>query len=335
MQVYKRRMNIKRVASILIIVLGIFTVSYKAKGENYNIPNISGKLVYHSYSSYEAKDSKLYLFDFDNNKNICLSDKFNNVFNAMNAHFNNDGTEIVFMGMEKGESEEKWDIYTYNLNSGNLENLTKENDFKNEDPKFSPDGKRIVFKQGYWDKNEDEMIYDLKELNLKTKKVKSITKDIQEDSMPYYSSDGKSIYYARGVEGDSKIYKVCKNDYTNIEKIYSSKKTMCYYPVVYGNSLYFSRWYSKSNNSDIIMKMDLNTKNVTKLKFNNKNYNCSDACPISDKYMFMSSTKGNNGYDLYLANIKTGKMWSLSSINSDINDEREQLGATCFIKALE
>lgn len=83
------------------------------------------------------------------------------------------------------------------------------------------------------------------------------------------------------------------------------------------------------------MKMDLDTKNVTKLKFNNKNYNCSDACPISDKYMFMSSTKGNNGYDLYLANIKTGKMWSLSSINSDINDEREQLGATCFIKALE
>lgn len=326
--------KIERLVLVLIVVLGLFATSAKGKGD-YNIPKISGKLVYHSYSSYEEKDSKLYLFNFDNNENICLSDKFDNIYNAMNANFSKDGSKIVFMGMEKDRDEDKWDIYTYNLQSGCLENLTENNDLRNEDPKFSPDGEKVIFKQGHWDEDEDDMVYDLKELDLKSKKVKSITKDLDEDSMPFYSEDGKTIYYARGIGENSKIYKVGRYNVKDVKKIYSSKGVMCYYPIVYGNNLYFTRWYSKSNSSDMIMKMDLKTKEVTKLKFNNKNYNCSDPCPISEEYMIISSTKGDNGYDLYFADINTGETWPLSKLNSKINDEREQLGASCFIESVE
>lgn len=313
-----------------MIAVGSVGVSVKVKCKS-SMPEVSGKLVYHSYSSYEAADSKLYLYDFYTNEKVCLNDKFEDVFNTMNAHFNEDGSEIVFMGMDKDREERKWDIYTYNFETGQLENLTEDNDLRNEDPKFSPDGEKVIFKQGHWDEEVDDMVYDLKELTLSNNKVKTITKDLDEDSMPYYSSDGKTIYYAKGVGESSKIYKVKTNNYKKVQKVYSANKVMCYYPVVYDDSLYFTRWYSKSNSCDIIMKMDLDTKKVSKLKFNNKNYNCSDACPLSDRYMVISSTKDEGNYDLYIADMKSGETWALN----ELNDEREQLGASCYIESIE
>lgn len=334
MKLYGKRKMLKRLLLILLVTMGVVGATVKVHGRNNNIPKVSGRLVYHSYSSYEAEDSKLYLFDFDNREKVCLSDKFANVFNTMNADLNNDGSEVVFMGMENNASDKKWDIYTYNLESGNLENLTRDNELRNEDPKFSPDGKKIIFKQGHWDEKEDDMVYDLKELTLKNNKIRTITKDIEEDSMPYYSSDGNTIYYTRGIGKSSQIYEVSRNSTKSVKKVYSSNNVMCYYPIVYDETLYFTKWYSKSNNCDTIMKMNLDTKKVSKLKFNNKNYNCSDPCPLSDKYIIMSSTKGDGGYDLYLADMESGNTWSLSEISKEINDDKEQLGASCFIKSI-
>lgn len=335
MRLCNERKKLKTIILVLFVFVASMGMSAKAGGEGSYIPVISGKMVFHSYTSYESDDSKLYLFDFDSCEKECLSDKFKNVYNAMNANFNNDGSEIVFMGMEKSSEERKWDIYIYNLETDELRNLTKDNDLRNEDPKFSPDGKRVIFKQGHWDEEKDDMVYDLRELNLDNNKIKIITQDADEDSMPFYSSDGKEVYYAKGINAATKIYKVSVDNYKNTRNVYSSNGEMSYYPIVYKDALYFTKWYSKSNDTDIIMKMDINTKIVRKIKFDNKDYNTSDPCPISDKYIIMSSTKGDKGYDLYLGDTESGAMWSLDNINSEINDYKEQLGASCYIKSIE
>ncbi|WP_090009957.1 PD40 domain-containing protein [Clostridium sp. DSM 8431] len=326
--------KLKPIVLILCIPMVIVSISITAMGRSKKVPNLSGKMVYHSYTSYDAKDSKLYLYDFDSKEKVCLSDNFKNVYNAMNAEFKNDGTEIVFMGMNKTKGYEKWDVYTYNLQTQVVTNLTGKNDLRNEDPKYSSDGKKIVFKQGHWDANKDDMIYDIMELNLENKSLRNITKDTKEDSMPFYSEDDKYVFYARGDNSLSQIYKVDVNNYNNKEKVYSSSGVMAYYPIVKDNALYFTKWYSKSNHTDMIMKMNLETNELESLKFNNKEYNCSDPCPLNDRYMILSSTKGGAGYNLYIADMNKGKILPLDIEYSGINDGGEQLGASCYLESI-
>lgn len=318
----------------LCIIMLIASISITAVGITRQMPSMSGKMVYHSYTSYESKDSKLYLYDFDSQEKVCLSDKFKNVYNAMNANFNNNGTEITFMGMNKDKGYEKWDVYTYNLKTEVLRNLTENNDLRNEDPKYSPDGKKIVFKQGHWDHKKDKMIYDLMEIDLENGTEGNITKDSEEDSMPYYSEDGQYVFYSRKNKSSEQIYKVSTSNYEERERVYSASKITSYYPIIQGNTLYFTRWYSKSNHSDIIMSMNLETEEVEKLKFNNERYNCSDPCPIDQRYMILSSTKAGGRYKLYLADMNKGTMWPLDKGYTDIDDNGEQLGASCYIDSI-
>jgi len=297
------------------------------------IPQINGKMIYHTYSDYNERDSKLYIFDFKTKENICISDKFKDVYHAMNADFSANGSEIIFMGIVDNKGTEEWDIFRYNIETNKLEDLTKGNKLKDEDPKYSPDGTKIIFKQGHWDNVIDKMIYDIVEMDLETGKMVFVTNDIYEDSMPYYSSDGKSVYYTKVIDKSTQIYKTSLDLTRKTTKIYEEKGIRCYYPIIYKDTLYFSKWFSEYNESDNIQKLDLNTNKLINLTFNSEDYNCSDVCPISDEYAIISSTKpgGKGGYDLYIADNITGKTWSLDLLDGEINDNRHQLGAAYFV----
>ncbi len=270
-----------------------------------------GWLLWHSYTSYSALDSKLYLRSPDGN----ITEISGDFINAMNGGFGVSPTQFTFMAIDKNADE--WDIFLYD--NGKITNLTQNSGFRNEDPKFSNGGKYIVFKRGKWDSSIDDFKYNLALLNIADGNVTMLTDDIYEEAMPYFSSDDQSLYYAEYVSGIGSIKKM--NLITGkTETIFSEKGVNAYYPVVNGDKLYFTKWYSADNHCDQIVCCD--GKNIKATEFSSDKYDCSDACPIDENTMIFSSTM-NGEYDLYLYNEK-------NTARLNINTDKNELGADFF-----
>lgn len=288
--------------------------------------NLPGYLVFHSYSGYDNWDSELKIVDLEN-KSVKTIGKDINVDHAMNAHFSPDGNLITFMGDYALDSERDWDVFTFNLKTNELKNLTKSsfNGSREEDPKFSPDGSKIVIKSTFW-KNGVEGS-DLYEIDLDGNIIKRLTNDNEYESMPYYSADGKFIYYARGLGKDMDIYKLNIN--TGRKTAVSAiKQVQEYYPVTDGENLVFSRWLTANNNFDqLYLKKGENP--AEPLKVNLLDENNSDFCPINDEYFAFSGTgrDGKGGYDIFIGNYETGEAFSLDELVEGCNSSFEELGA--------
>lgn len=280
-----------------------------------NIPE--GWLLWHSYTSYEAGDSSLYIRDLKGN----VSEITGDFSHAMNGDFGCSPSEIVFMAIDKAADE--WDIYNYNAVSGTVTNLTENSGYRNEDPKYSPDGSKIVFKRGYWSQQKNDFVYNIAEMNLHTNEIKMLTNDDYEEAMPYYSAYGNNVYYAKYINGISSIYKI--DTVTGYEsEVYADNMATAYYPIRFGDSLYFTSWTSPENHNDCIVKYD--GLDFDLLPINSSEYNCSDACPISDNSLIYSCTKTGN-YDLYYYDGK------VSVDLSEINTDKQELGAAFLSKA--
>ncbi len=303
----------KQVFSIALSTIMLLNTSAAVDAET--MP-MTGRLLYHSYSTYTALDSKIYLHNFsDGTLSEIGSDKF---VNPMNADFGSHGYDVVFMAIDTAHDE--WDIYRCNLINGIIENLTYASGYRNEDPKFSPDGNKIVFKRGYWDNTVNGFVYDLAEMNLLSGEITMLTNDLPEDSMPCYSSDGKTIYYAQLNNGISSI---CELDTENLKSktIFAENGVTAYYPMTSDNGLYFTKWLSSDNTTDTIVKYE--DDKAVPLPFCDVSFNCSDPFPCNNGSIFYSSTQ-NGTYDLclYDGNISH----ELSSLNTEMNE----LGTSFF-----
>ncbi len=326
------------VASTLLLPVNIIAAS---ETDSQSIPDLKGKIIYHTYSSYTARDSKLYMVDLDNGTQVCLNEDFEDAVHTMNGSFSPDGESVVFMGITNRFYGEEWDIFLYNLQDKFLINLTKNNGYRNEDPKFSPDGKFVVYKQGYWSAEQDRMVFDIWELELETKKTRQVTNNLEEESMPYYSTDGEYIYYMKGEGGSSEICEVDRRgEEYGVKTIFKEEGVQSYYPITYKDKVYFAKWHEPSNTTDMLIILDEDGKRIP-VSFNNIDYNVSDSYPISDELVIFSGTtrgtiRGANkgGYDLYLGDILTGQVWSMDEY-ANINDNRHQLGVSYFIKEVE
>lgn len=282
-------------------------------------PLTDGILIYHNYSNYEAWDAKLFMYDFSNNTKTELGASWN-IDHEMNAHLSPDGSKLVFMGDNAGLPRD-WDIYIWDFGSANPPtNLTNSNNLRDEDPKFSPDGNSIIFKQNG----------DLKVMNLSGSIINQLTSDGNtiEESMPYYTTNGQKVVYAKGAGANSDIY-IINSDGSNNTSLYSLASVSEYYPIMRNNSSFFyTRWLSSSSHNDQIYLGDF-VGNAASLSINDLTSNNSDAYPVGTDYLFFSSTRaGSAGYDLYLGQISTGKIWSLNGFN--INSPYEDLGS-CFL----
>ena len=286
--------------------------SYPDSGWSEKAELPKGWLLWHSYGRYADLDSKLYLKTPDGNVETISGD----FIHAMNGSFGNTPDIFTFMAIDQKADE--WDIYL--SKNGKITNLTQNSGFRNEDPKWSPDGKSIVFKRGRWDNSADGFIYDLALLDVNTREVTMLTNDTVEESMPCFSADGKYIYYAGYNNG---IGSICRFELSSgrSETIYGENNVTAYYPIVSGDNVYFTKWYSADNRCDQIMRYD--GKNISGLPFDSEEYDCSDACPINDSKIVFSSTV-NGAYDLYYFDGRN--VSELSELNSDKNE----LGADFF-----
>ncbi|MBE6859735.1 MAG: hypothetical protein E7499_00370 [Ruminococcus sp.] len=308
----------KKAMKFILCAISIISLLSTAASSSEEAFEPSGKIIFHSYSSYEASDSKLKIYDYSSDDMLNIESP--NFYNAMNGDFGATDSDIVFMAINK--EADKWDIFRYNTISNSFTNLTYDGHYRSEDPKFSPDGYSVVFKQGYWSNEFDSFIYNLAEIDLMTGKISMLTDDISEESMPCYSADGKTVYFAKGVGADSGIYSLNKET-KEISEIYDRKGIQEYYPITNADLFYFSGWISENNRNDGIFRV--NNNEILPMPFNNADFNCSDPFPIDDKRLFISSTQKGN-YDIYLYDGE--KLNEQSKLNTDTHE----LGTSYFSK---
>ena len=99
------------------------------------------------------------------------------------------------------------DIFAYDLSSGKTKNLTESNKGYDMGPKFSPDGKTLLWmsmeRDGYEaDKN------DIKIMDWKSQKVSNLTKDWDESVVGdvFWAADSKTIYYTTAFRGTKQLF---------------------------------------------------------------------------------------------------------------------------------
>jgi Tol biopolymer transport system component len=296
---------------------------------------LRGRLVYHAYVNYSDGSSNLFLKDFRDNTLKQLNQPFWNIEDPMNAHFSPNGRYIAFMGKQNA----RWNIFIWKMGSPlppvNLSNHTQEAPGTSEDPKFSLNGNYIVYKN-----NGDIVMSHLSFANPDVPSIDAswaMTSDgyATEESMPYFSSDGQSVYYSQGVGATSDIYRIkFKIKYNQVlinNKILVAGRPGLaeFYPIVQNSALFFVGWKDAAARKDQIYLFLTNVWNSqpTELNLNDCNANNSDPIPVDSSNTLFSSTRNDNFYHLYLGNIYTGKVWSLNRFG--VNEaQKHQLGAT-------
>jgi hypothetical protein len=92
----------------------------------------------------------------------------------------------------------------------------------------------------------------------------------------------------------------------------------------------YTRWYSSSNHSDQVYLGYFASNTRTRLPFNTSSADYSDAFPCDTNQVILSCDRsgGSGNYDLYVADMTSGAMYSLSSWNTGINSSLNELGAS-------
>ena len=283
-----------------------------------NRPELKGRLVYHNYTSYDAMDSRMYIYDFSDNSLTEISKGWTTITHPMNAHFSADGKWIVFMGI--GKATDSWDIFLWEIGSGKQpKNITPDGRYRDEDPKFSADGTKICFKR-----NEH-----LCEYIVRTDSFTQLTNGGNDSfGMPYYTVDGTKVLFGGGSGSGSYIglYDLKTN---TSKKLYDKANTVEYYPItIDADSFYYTQNYSPDNHADQLFKGYFDGRAARYLPFNKSNADYSDAFPVSSGWLFLVSTRagGKGQYDLYIANEKSGSIYSLNAYNGRINTSLNELG---------
>lgn len=289
------------------------------EGETGQDTALTGRIVFHRYSSYDSWDSVLLMLELSDHSLTEISTDWD-IDHAMNAHFSPDGSQLVFMGDQRG-GERDWDVFLWTIgSSAPPRNLTEGWGTRDEDPKFTPDG-TIVCKSGY----------DLIELDTTGSVVATLTSDgtAIEQSMPFATHDGAQVIYARGAGKTSDLHLIGR-DGADDTIVQCDEGVQEYYPIVRDAETYlFTRWVSATNAHDQVYLGNWDGTPALALPLNDASSNDSDAFPYGDDAVLVSSTRsgGAGGYDLYVADITSGTMVSLSAWNPGINTSREELGA--------
>lgn len=279
-------------------------------------PALTGKMVFHRYSSYDAWDSQLYLYNFVTKQLTELSANWG-IDNAMNASFSPDGKWITFMGVPTGQHYfNAWKIYLWQVGSSNPPvNLTQGDNLRDEDPKFL-DSQHIVFKQNG----------DIKIINLSDFSIKPVTNNgwTTEESMPYPLFGTTRILYAQGSGSSLRVCSIDQSGAYNKQLINSYS----YYPVAWGSGgqFFYVGWFNNSNTNDQVYLYNPKTGSSQRLAFNDASVEAADPAPIDNRYLIVSragNTDSQGGFDLSIADTQSNNVWPIP-----VNTNLDELGAS-------
>jgi Tol biopolymer transport system component len=154
----------------------------------------------------------IFLVDVESGKQQKIQLDLDGIFSV---DWSNDGNLLTFVGVKSPQS----DIYTYNLATKELKNLTNDI-FSDGDPVFSPDGKTIYFSSDRGDITSPHLLpknfkiwkydyaqTDLYSIDIATGIIRRLTNQPNgSKTSPVVSPDGKKILYISDVNGINNIY---------------------------------------------------------------------------------------------------------------------------------
>jgi Tol biopolymer transport system component len=290
--------------------------------------SLTGKLVYHSYVNYGDGTSQIFLYDFTAHTLTQLSKASWGIKDPMNAVFSPDGKWIVFMGV----SNNAWNVFMYQLGTNNPPvNLTNSTGAtRNEDPKFSPDGKSIVFKQN-GSVMQATLSYTSAGPSFTSVVSLATAPSGDEYSMPYLSPDQSAVYYATGTGANMGLTK--RTIATGATAVFDNPAGLeTYYPIVRADgNVFYARWKDASSRLDqFYQKTSDPSSTPNQLPINDCISNNSDPGPVNGtNYLFFSSTTAG-GYQLYLGDVTTGQRWNLTQFGVNADSTKAKLGSSYY-----
>lgn len=276
------------------------------------LPALTGRVVYE-----DDNTGLLYLYDF---LNATLTNvPTMNLTAAENPVFSPDGSAILFSAVTNNQRH----LFYWIIGSpAQPTNITAwMGNLRNEDPKFSPNGNMIVWKQDFGISTASFSFDDLGNPILFN--VQQIIPSTPEASGPVYSPTEKYIYYFTGSSSQIKQIQVYSTlTMTSTPAFTQDANVQYYYPV--DPDLYdfiYVSWLQGAvmcPNCDKIYVFAKLPNAGTAWNPSDCAADNSDPAPVDEDYFIYSRDKnpdGNSNYELYVGQISTGNAWSLSQLN--------------------
>lgn len=283
---------------------------------------LSGKLFFHRYVEYGDWASKGFELDLATGRLVRIDTEWTSAKSPLNFHPNKAGTSLTFMGTQTGLDENEWDVFVTHWDGSKWAdpiNLTGPNEKRDEDPKFSPNGHTITYK-------ENGVLATI-EIDGSEKTYLTVGKP--ESSMSYFTSDGLSLIFERS----GSIWKR-QQDGTESKLWKARAGSTAYYPINV-NSQKFLFTQVQASRHDRLMFGYYNGDPAKPLFFGSNDCDNSDAYPYKQakRFVFAVSTcpyafdkvfKG--GYNVIMADLKYKKIYSMDAFNRRVNTDNLELG---------
>jgi hypothetical protein len=313
----ERARALYRLAAGIIAACFFTGAIYMVKPETSQIENLTGTLFFHRYSEYGAWDAELLSLDLQTGSLSQVNENWQSMVSPINAHISIDGKHMTFMGTQAGLAENEWDVFVSHWNGSQWsepKNLTGPNGKRDEDPKFSPNGKTIVYKESGVLATVD-----------RTGGAKTyLSLGQAESSMPYFHSNGTDILFER----QGKIF--LKTASGDKEMDAGIAGTSSYYPIgVDSERFLFTR--VQDSKHDGIRWGYYDGRPSTDLFFNNDVWDSSDSFPYQDAKDFIFLVSGDHniylgGYNLVIADLRAQKVINIDDLYGEINSGLQELG---------
>ena len=235
----------------------------------------------------------------------------------INAQANAAGDAIVFMGSTAGIPELEWDVFVSHWDGNGWAepiNLTGPNNKRDEDPKFSPNGHTIVYKQNG--------VLATMEIDGSNQQLLTVGKE--ESSIPFFTADGKGIIFERGGS-------IWLHELTGAERVlWQQGQTHAYYPVgVDSERFLFTEVQSSQHDRTDWGYYD--GRPAEPLFYSDYGCDNSDPWPYQDGSRFIFYVTGcgfiyKGGYNLALADLQTEHSYDMDDLNPKSNSHLLELG---------
>jgi len=320
MEPAKGRLRIALAFAFIALLTGAICM---VKPADADIHDLSGTLIFHRYSDYGSWDATMWSLDLKSGAFNQINQNWTTVLSPINAHVSSDGQYLTLMGSAAGlpdlvgQAQHDWDVFISHWDGSKWSdpmNLTGPNGKRDEDPKFSPDGKTIVYK-------EDGVLATVTSTGGR-KTYLSVGE--AESSMPYYRANGKDILFER----QGKIYLKTKSG--DQEMSPGTAGISSYYPIGVDNDRFlFTR--VQDSQHDGIRWGYYDGRPSEDLFFNNDTWDSSDSYPYQDGKDFIFLVSGDinipkGGYNLVIADLHAQKVVNIDDLYGDINSHQQELG---------
>ena len=290
---------------------------------------VTGRLIWHTYAQYGFSGVRGWMANFDTGTVSEITPS--RLDGAMNYHLSPDGQAVVVMANDHEETArtgiQAWDIWIASVGDSGLTNLTKlthaqTDGSRNEDPKFSSDGTRIIFKRNL------HTIVTLDTTQLSINGVDQSPAQTQlldsagEVSMPYLIPGSSSVFLYADASTKAIYYK----SGTALTPLYAPTGH-AYYPI----ALDATRFYFVAGSThDSILQGDLQASPAATAAFGTSADEYADPCPLGTDWLALTSTSsgGTGQYDIWIGNFASGEKYNLDAWIDGANHINNDLGPT-------